>query len=105
MLRCEYAELFWASKQLFDMYNVRNTYFSLTRDVPVAGSLEDFGHWSWGPYAFTVLPMPGHTPGSITLLVEVDGQVVAFTGDLLYAPGKVQTMYDMQYSYGAVDGV
>ncbi len=34
----EQAELFWASKQLFDVYNVRNTYFSLTRDVPVAGS-------------------------------------------------------------------
>jgi glyoxylase-like metal-dependent hydrolase (beta-lactamase superfamily II) len=101
----EHAELFWASKQLFDMYNVRNTYFSLTQDVPVAGSLEDFAHWSWGSYTFTVLPTPGHTMGSITLLVQVDERVVAFTGDLLYAPGKVQTMYDMQYNYGAVDGV
>jgi glyoxylase-like metal-dependent hydrolase (beta-lactamase superfamily II) len=26
----EHAELFWSSKQLYDMYNVRNTYFSLT---------------------------------------------------------------------------
>jgi len=101
----EHAELFWASKQLFDMYNVRNTYFSLTRDVPVAGALEDFGTWSWGPYTFLVLPTPGHTPGSLSLLATVDGQHVAFTGDLLYAPGKVQTMYDMQYNYGAADGV
>ena len=45
----EHAELFWASKQLFDMYNVRNTYFSLTHDVPVAGSLEDFGDLVVGP--------------------------------------------------------
>lgn len=99
------AELFWASKQLYDMYNVRNTYFSLTHNVPVAGVLEDFGTPSWGPFAFTVLPTPGHTLGSLTLLVEVDRQRVAFTGDLLYAAGKVVTMYDMQYNYGAVDGV
>lgn len=101
----EQAELFWASKQLFDMYNVRNTYFSLTRDVPVAGSLQDFATWSWGPYAFTVLPAAGHTLGSLALLVTIDGVQVAFTGDLLYAAGKVHTMYDMQYNYGAVDGV
>jgi glyoxylase-like metal-dependent hydrolase (beta-lactamase superfamily II) len=101
----EHAELFWASKQLYDMYNVRNTYFSLTHDVPVAGSLEDFGTWTWGRRAFTVLPTAGHSPGSITLLAKIDGQLVAFTGDLLYAAGKVQTMYDMQYNYGAVDGV
>ncbi len=101
----EHAELFWASKQLYDMYNVRNTYFSLTRNVPVVGNLEDFGAWSWGPYTFTILPTPGHSLGSITLLTEVDGQCVAFTGDLLYAAGKVLTMYDMQYNYGATDGV
>jgi len=101
----EHAELFWASKQLYDMYNVRNTYFSLTRDVPVAGSLEDFATWSWGTYKVMMLPTPGHSLGSLTLLVEVDGQRVAFTGDLLYSPGKVLTMYDLQYNYGAVDGV
>ena len=87
------------------MYNVRNTYFSLTRDAPIAGSLEDFGGWAWGGIEFTVLPTPGHTAGSLTLLAMVDGQRVAFTGDLLYAAGKVQTMYDMQYNYGASNGV
>jgi glyoxylase-like metal-dependent hydrolase (beta-lactamase superfamily II) len=101
----EHAELYWASKQLFDMYNVRNTYFTLTHDVPVAGSLEDFGTWAWGPYTFTVLPTPGHTLGSLTLLVSIDEQTVAFTGDLLYAPGKVLTMYDLQYNYSEVDGI
>ncbi len=99
------AELFWANKQLYDVYNVRNTFFSLTQSVPVAGVLKDFGTWAWGPFSFTVLPTPGHTLGSVTLLADVDGQRVAFTGDLLYAPGKVLTMYDMQYDYGSLDGV
>jgi len=101
----EQAELFWATKQLFDVYNVRNTYFTLTHNVPVAGVLEDFGTWAWGQRGFTILPTPGHSLGSLTLLAEVDGRRVAFTGDLLYAAGKVLTMYDMQYNYGAMDGV
>jgi glyoxylase-like metal-dependent hydrolase (beta-lactamase superfamily II) len=99
------AELFWATKQLFDVYNVRNTYFTLTQDVAVAGVLEDFSAWTWGSHSLSILPSPGHTLGSLTLLAEVDGRRVAFTGDLLCAPGKVLTMYDMQYNYGAVDGV
>ncbi len=101
----EHAELVWATKQTYNVYNVRNTYFSLTHDVPVAGSLEDFATLSHGCTDFTVLPTPGHSVGSLALLAEIDGRRVAFTGDLLFAPGKVQTMYDMQYNYGAVDGV
>jgi glyoxylase-like metal-dependent hydrolase (beta-lactamase superfamily II) len=101
----EQAELFWAGKQIYDVYNVRNTFFSLTQNVPVAGSLHDFGDWSWRPFTFTVLPTPGHSRGSLTLLAEIDGRKVAFTGDLIAAPGKVHTMYDMQYNYGAADGV
>jgi glyoxylase-like metal-dependent hydrolase (beta-lactamase superfamily II) len=101
----EHAELYWASKQLFDMYNVRNTYYSLTKNVRVAGTLEDFGVWTWAGFSVEIVPTPGHTYGSQTFLLSVDGQRVAFTGDLLYAAGKVVTMYDLQYNYGAADGV
>ncbi|MCC6442669.1 MAG: MBL fold metallo-hydrolase [Armatimonadetes bacterium] len=99
------VELFWSNKQLFDMYNVRNTYFTLTESVPVAASLEDFSDFEWRSYRFFVLPAPGHTQGSISLLSEIDGKTVAFTGDLLYSPGKVVSLHDLQNNYGAVDGV
>lgn len=99
------VELYWAQKQLYDMYNVRNTYFSLTHNVPVAGSLVDFGTWSWRGYEFYILPTPGHSLGSISIIVDVDGQHLAFTGDLIYGAGQVQTLYDLQYNYGAMDGI
>jgi len=101
----EEVELFWANRQLFDMYNVRNTYFTLTESVPVAASLEDFAVWQWGAFSFQILPTPGHTQGSISLLSRIDGKVTAFPGDLLYAPGKVLSLFDMQNNYGAADGV
>lgn len=39
------------------------------------------------------------------LLADIDGWPVALTEDLLYAVGKVLTMHDLQYNYGAADGV
>ena len=99
------VETFWTTKQLYDMYNVRNTYFTLTKSVPVAGVLEDWGRFEWKGVSLEVVPTPGHTVGSISLRGRLDGVEVAFVGDLLFSPGKVQTLYDMQYSYGATDGV
>jgi glyoxylase-like metal-dependent hydrolase (beta-lactamase superfamily II) len=99
------AELFWATKQLWDMYNVRSTLFSLTRNVRVSDVLKDFGSFQWKGYEFTIIPTPGHTLGSISIVGTIDDTRVAFTGDLIYSPGKVQTLFDMQYNYSETDGL
>ncbi len=99
------VETFWTTRQLYDMYNVRNTYFTLTSSVPVSGVLEDFAVYEKGGVRLEVLPTAGHTVGSISLLGRIDGTVIAFTGDLLYSAGKVVSLHDMQYSYAAMDGV
>lgn len=38
-----------------------------------------------GGLAFTVLPAPGHTPGSVLLCTNTGEQEIAFTGDVLFA--------------------
>ncbi len=38
-----------------------------------------------GGLAFTVLPAPGHTPGSVLLCTSSDENEIAFTGDVLFA--------------------
>jgi glyoxylase-like metal-dependent hydrolase (beta-lactamase superfamily II) len=35
----------------------------------------------------------------------VDEKPVAFTGDLIYAPGKIQNLYDTQINYGGAEGI
>ncbi|HOE10919.1 MAG TPA: MBL fold metallo-hydrolase [bacterium] len=99
------AENFWRNRRLYDVYNVRNTYFTLTQNIPVDADLADYEKFSWNGIEFTILPTPGHTYGSISLIAQIDGKRVAFTGDLIASPGKVQTLYDLQFNYGGFDGV
>lgn len=101
------VENFWQNRRIYHLYYVRNTYFTLTESVPVAQELRDYAAFTYSGsgYRCEVLPTPGHTLGSITLLIEIDGRVVAFSGDLIYAPGKTLSLHDLQYQYGAVDGV
>ncbi|HEX2514350.1 MAG TPA: MBL fold metallo-hydrolase [Chloroflexota bacterium] len=99
------VESFWKQRRIAHLYYVRNTYLTLTESVPVARELRDYETLDWGAYAFQVLPSPGHTLGSITLLAQIDGRRVAFSGDLIFGPGQTVTLYDLQYQYGAMDGV
>ena len=99
------AENFWRNRRIFELYDVRNDFFSLTKNVPVAGVLRDYETFEWRRLNIFVQPTPGHTPGSITLVTQVDNQRVAFSGDLMHSAGKVQTLYDLQYYYGEHEGV
>ncbi len=99
------AELFWQQRRTFDNYNDRNTFFAVGQNIPVDAILEDYETFSWRGYEFYVLPAKGHTLGSSALLVRVDGKLVAFTGDLLAAGGKLYQLHAMEYTYGSMEGV
>jgi glyoxylase-like metal-dependent hydrolase (beta-lactamase superfamily II) len=99
------AELFWQTRRTFDNYNDRNTFFTIGRDTPVDAVLEDYETFAWRGYEFFVLPAKGHTLGSSTLLVRIDGRLVAFTGDLMSAGGKLYQLHAMEYTYGSMEGV
>ena len=100
----EEVEVFWGSRQIYDIYDVRQTFFTLAESVRTARVLEDYETFTWGPYRFSIQPTPGHTLGHIALIAEIDGDLISFSGDLIAAPGKVQTLYDLQYAYGSGDG-
>jgi glyoxylase-like metal-dependent hydrolase (beta-lactamase superfamily II) len=99
------AENFWRNRRVFHLYYVRNDFYTITENIPVAALLQDYGSFRWNNRDIFVLPTPGHTPGAVTLIATVDGRRVAFSGDLMHSPGKVHTLYDMQYNYGGSEGV
>ena len=100
----ERATEYWQQKRIYDNYNDRSTFFTMGEDLPITRALEDYEHFDWGPYSFFVLPTPGHTLGSITLIAEMDQTKVAFTGDLMYGGGKLYQLHALEYDYGDLSG-
>lgn len=100
----EEVEVFWGSRQIYDIYDVRQTFFTLAKSVRTTRVLEDYETFEWGATRFFIQPTPGHTLGHIALVAEIDGERVGFSGDLIAESGKVRTLYDLQYAYGAGDG-
>lgn len=100
----EQAEVFWQTRRTFDNYDDRNNFFTIGRNIPVDFVLEDYEEFQWHNYSFFVLPAKGHTPGSSTLIVEIDGRCIAFTGDLIAKGGKLYQLHAMEYTYGDMVG-
>lgn len=94
----------WQFRQIANDYDLRQDRFSILEQVPVAGTVSEYQTRRYGGFDVYTLPTPGHTIGSVTYLVAVDGRRLAFTGDLLYAPGKVWSLAATQWSYTGVEG-
>ena len=94
----------WQGRPVMDNYNVRQDRFSLLNSVKVSGLLEDYARYFLGGCTFEVLPVPGHTVGSLALLVNMEGRRIAFTGDLIAGPGQVWSMGATQWSYNGAEG-
>jgi glyoxylase-like metal-dependent hydrolase (beta-lactamase superfamily II) len=98
------AELHWQRRQVDNDYDLRQDRFSILEQVPIAGTVAEYRTRRYGDHDVYTLPTPGHTIGSVSYLVEVDGRRVAFTGDLLYGEGKVWSLAATQWTYGGVEG-
>ncbi|HET7645015.1 MAG TPA: MBL fold metallo-hydrolase, partial [Candidatus Limnocylindria bacterium] len=94
----------WQARPIANTYDVRQDRFSLLEPVPVTGSVPEYRDLQLGSVRVRPVPTPGHTIGSVSYLAEVDGQRVAFVGDLLYAPGKVWSLAATMWSYGEHGG-
>lgn len=101
----ESTEAFWRLRRTYDSYDASSLGFTRTSSVPVARGLGDHERITWSGGTFEVVPTPGHTKGSITILAAIDGATVAFTGDLIAGHGRVPTLHDLQWQYGMPDAV
>ena len=94
----------WQAREIRLDYNTRQDRFSLLGSVPVTGVLPEYRIMAIGGRRFRTLPTPGHTVGSVSILTRVDRRKVAFTGDLIYGPGKVWSMAATQWTYTGAEG-
>jgi glyoxylase-like metal-dependent hydrolase (beta-lactamase superfamily II) len=94
----------WKRRQVVNDYDLREDRFSLLESVPIAGTVAEYRTQRYGGIDVYTLPTPGHTIGSVTYLLELDGRRLAFVGDLVYGDGKVWSLAATQWSYSGVEG-
>jgi glyoxylase-like metal-dependent hydrolase (beta-lactamase superfamily II) len=101
----EHVDVHWQARPIDNDYDLRQDRFSLLEAVPVAGAVGEYQRRRYGQWDILALPTPGHTVGSVSYIVDADGRRLAFTGDLLMAPGKIWSLAATQWTYNGVEGV
>lgn len=95
----------WRTRPLDNDYDLREDRFSLLEQVPVTGTVAEYRTRRYGDVDVYTLPTPGHTVGSVTYLVDIDGRRLAFVGDLVRGPGQVWSLAATQWTYTGIEGL
>jgi glyoxylase-like metal-dependent hydrolase (beta-lactamase superfamily II) len=95
----------WRRRPTWNDYDLRQDRFSLLASVPVTGTVAEYRTQRYGALDVYALPTPGHTLGSVTYLVELDGRRLAFTGDLVYGDGRLWSIAATQWTYSGIEGL
>jgi glyoxylase-like metal-dependent hydrolase (beta-lactamase superfamily II) len=67
--------------------------------------VDEYRTRAYGGVELYALPTPGHTAGSVTYLLERDGTLLAFCGDLVHGEGGVWSLAATQWSYSGAEGL
>ena len=98
------VETFWNDPQYrWHLYNCHPHPLMLTDAIEVTDTYNEGNAFEWGPASLRVLETPGHTDGSVTYLVDVDGERFAFSGDLIYDTGQLWDLYSLQKGQQTTD--
>ncbi|MQY58506.1 MAG: MBL fold metallo-hydrolase [Clostridia bacterium] len=96
---------FWQERQTWINYDGRWDRYSPIKSVKPKGYLRDYEKIEIGELVFEVIPTAGPTPGAISLSFEIDGRRIVFTGDIVYAAGKVWNLASSQWNYNDAYGI
>lgn len=86
------------------LYEFHPHHLTLTGSIRVTESYVDGQEFTWGPARITVLSTPGHTDGSVSYLLRLDGKIVCFSGDLIHdGEGRLWELHSLQKGKGTRD--
>ncbi|HRY50519.1 MAG TPA: MBL fold metallo-hydrolase [Candidatus Paceibacterota bacterium] len=92
-----HPEKFWAElrEKRFHDYAQQTTKVPV-EPIPVSRTVKDGDLVAWKDLAIRVLDTPGYTRGAVSYRVELGGQKIVFTGDLIRDDGKLQDLFSLQ---------
>src|SRR2546427_8162800 len=74
----------------------RPDFFILPTSVAPDRELQPGESFHWEGMDIQVVATPGPTDGSVSYILEADGQKFAFAGDLIYGSGQLWNFYTLQ---------
>lgn len=96
----EKPEAYWQDpKSRWHIYYCHPHRLMLAEPLRVDAVHAGGGEFAWGPAHVKVLDTPGHTDGSVSYLVEVDGRRVLFCGDVIYDHGRLWDVHSLQKGF------
>jgi len=95
----EEADLLRASYDQFDNYTSYYPGFTPLANLRPDLYARDYEAIEWMDLRFSVVPLPGHTFGSVGYFFAIDGKRVLACGDLASHPEKLTNYYSAQWRY------
>jgi glyoxylase-like metal-dependent hydrolase (beta-lactamase superfamily II) len=96
----EHPEAYWSDERSRWRLLCGHVPYHVThvKAVAVAQGVAEGDVLRWHDWEIRVLATPGYTDGSVSYLVRRGaGPGLAFTGDLIWGPGKVRDLYSLQH--------
>ncbi len=88
---------YWnSSKSRWHIYNFHSHRLMLSEPLDVDETYADGQTFEWGPAKITAIATPGHTDGSLSYVVEIDGLLSIFSGDVIHDAGRVWDIHSLQ---------
>jgi glyoxylase-like metal-dependent hydrolase (beta-lactamase superfamily II) len=93
----EAVETFWNDpERRWHLYDYHPHNLMLAESMPVTDIYAEGDSIQWGDAIISVIDTPGHTDGSVSYVVEVDGGCFTFCGDTIYDTGQIWDLYSLQ---------
>ncbi|MDG1896907.1 MAG: MBL fold metallo-hydrolase [Fuerstiella sp.] len=73
--------------------------------VAVDHVLDPDMEFSWRGHKLRCMTTPGHAPGGMTYLLNIDDQTLAFTGGIIHDGAKMTNWFDTEWDYGFGKGI
>ena len=100
------AQEFWKNADQFidHRYDFRPDLSVLRTSVQPDQLLEIGSTFRWRGLELKVIATPGFSDGGVSYVVNIDGQRLAFTGNLLTGAGQLSNVYDLQKPFPGMRG-
>ena len=96
----------WFPK-LGDKYSVYGASYARPPSQPILldKTLDSAEVFKWNGLEITAISTPGHSPGSMSYVMNREGKSLAFIGGVMHDGAKMTTWFDTEWDYGFAKGI